>query len=85
MLNADIAIPDSGAMVLMWKMFDTGSAAYQFGERHDWIPSLGVQYRVGVDGLGLLMVLLTAIVTPMALLASLKTLTAPELVASTVL
>ncbi len=33
-------------------------------------PSLGVEYFVGVDGLGLLMVLLTAIVTPMAMLAS---------------
>lgn len=50
--------------------FDPSSADLQFIERHDWIPSLGVQYFVGVDGLGLLMVLLTVIVTPMALLAS---------------
>ena len=35
-----------------------------------WIPSLGVQYHVGVDGLGLLMLLLSAIVTPMAIAAS---------------
>ena len=44
----------------------------QFAERHDWIPSLGVQYFVGVDGLGLLMVLLSAILVPMAMLASWK-------------
>ncbi len=55
----------------MWKIFDASSGSYQFAEPvRDWIPSLGVQYRVAVDGLGLLMVLLTAIVTPMALLGS---------------
>ena len=42
----------------------------QFQERHTWIPSLNVEYRLGVDGLGLLMVLLSAIVVPMAIAAS---------------
>jgi NADH-quinone oxidoreductase subunit M len=56
--------------LLLWKSFADASGALQFVERHDWIPSLGVQYFVGVDGLGLLMVLLAAIVVPMALLAS---------------
>jgi len=54
----------------LWKQFDTSSGELQFVERHEWIPSLGVQYFVGVDGLGLLMVLLTAIVVPMSLLVS---------------
>ena len=56
--------------LVMWRTFDTASGAYQFEERHDWIPALGVEYRVAVDGLGLLMVLLSAIITPMAMLAS---------------
>ena len=47
-------------------------ASLQFEERHPWIPTLGVEYRVGVDGLGLLMVLLSALVVPMAMLASWK-------------
>ncbi len=55
---------------MMWVNFDTHAAGMQFQERADWIPSIGVQYFVGVDGLGLLMVLLTAIVTPVAILAS---------------
>src|SRR5262249_26224266 len=38
--------------------------------QHVWIPTLGVNYHVGVDGLGLLMVLLTAVVVPMAMAAS---------------
>lgn len=54
----------------LWRSFDASSGALQFVERHEWIPSLGVQYFVGVDGLGLLMVLLTAIIVPMSLLVS---------------
>src|SRR5690349_250998 len=55
---------------ILWAHFDGTSGERQFEERHSWIPSIGVQYFVAVDGLGLLMVLLTAIVTPMAILAS---------------
>jgi len=58
--------------VLLWKSFDPTSSGIQFVENHNWIPSIGVQYFVGVDGLGLLMVLLSAIVVPFALLASWK-------------
>ncbi len=54
----------------MWHRFDSASGDLQFQERHAWIPTLGVDYRVGVDGLGLLMLLLSAIVVPMAMLAS---------------
>ena len=44
----------------------------QLSELHEWIPSLAVHYHVGMDGLSLLMVLLSALVVPMALLASWK-------------
>lgn len=56
----------------LWKSFGATSGGLQFVEKHEWIPTLGVQYFLGVDGLGLLMVMLTAIVTPMAMLASWK-------------
>jgi NADH-quinone oxidoreductase subunit M len=56
--------------LVLWKVFDASAAGFPIEERHAWIPSLGVEYRVGVDGLGLMMVLLTAIITPMAMLAS---------------
>ena len=61
-----------GARAVVVERRSTSSPArFQF-ERHDTIGSqhLGVEYLVGVDGLGLLMVLLTAIVVPMAMLAS---------------
>jgi len=59
----------TGALCL-WKHFDAASGELQFNERHAWVPSLGIEYRLGVDGLGLLMVLLTAIVVPLSILAS---------------
>jgi NADH-quinone oxidoreductase subunit M len=54
----------------LWHQFKPASGSLQFEERHSWIPMLGVEYRVGVDGLGLLMLMLAAIVVPMAMLAS---------------
>jgi NADH-quinone oxidoreductase subunit M len=56
--------------LVMWKSFEASSGDFQFPEQHHWIPTLGIDYRVGVDGLGLLMVMLSAIITPMAMLAS---------------
>jgi len=52
--------------------FDRTSAALQFSERHAWIPALNIDYRLGIDGLGLLMLLLSAIVVPIAIAASWK-------------
>ena len=59
-----------GGALCLWLHFDSKSGGLQFVERMNWVPSLGIQYFLGVDGLGLLMVMLTAIVTPLAILAS---------------
>jgi NADH-quinone oxidoreductase subunit M len=56
--------------VCLWVKFNSSATHLQFVERHAWIPSIGAEYFVGVDGLGILMVLLTALVTPIAMLAS---------------
>ena len=58
--------------VLIWANFDSASAGLQFDKRYPWVPSLGIEYFVGLDGLGLLMILLSAIIVPMAMLASWK-------------
>jgi NADH-quinone oxidoreductase subunit M len=55
----------------MWSRFDP-NAGLMFEERWPWIPALNVDYRLAVDGLSVTMVLLTAIVTPLALLAHWK-------------
>ena len=56
--------------ILLWAGFDRSSGKLQFVENYPWIPSMAVSYHLGIDGLGLLMVLLTAILVPMSLAAS---------------
>ena len=56
--------------LVLWHRFNPVFGGLQFEEAHTWIPALGVQYHVGIDGLGLLMLLLSAIVVPMAIAAS---------------
>lgn len=50
--------------------FDPARTTAQFVERRDWISAFNVHYHLGLDGLSLVLVLLTGIVTPTALLAS---------------
>ena len=50
--------------------FDPALTGYQFVEQHPWIAALNVHYHLGLDGMSLLLVLLTGIISPIALLAS---------------
>jgi NADH-quinone oxidoreductase subunit M len=50
--------------------FDPTTAALQYVDHAAWMPALGISYKVGVDGLSLPMILLTALLTPLAILAS---------------
>jgi NADH-quinone oxidoreductase subunit M len=54
----------------MWSRFDPSRADFQMVERASWIPSFGIQYAVGVDGISLFLVVLTGFLTPLALLGS---------------
>src|SRR6266581_5251683 len=49
--------------------FDRGKD-FQFVEKASWIPSIGASYHLGIDGLGLLLVMLTTLVGFIAILAS---------------
>jgi len=74
-----------GMVLSLWRSFDPSNGGLQFKEEAEWIPTLGVNYFVGVDGLGLLMLLLTAVVTLMAMLASRRVEKSPSLFFSLVL
>jgi NADH-quinone oxidoreductase subunit M len=50
--------------------FDPARTAPQFVEKYAWIAALNVNYHLGLDGLSLVLVLLTGIISPVALLAS---------------
>ncbi|MBI4503011.1 MAG: NADH-quinone oxidoreductase subunit M [Gemmatimonadetes bacterium] len=54
----------------LWWAFDPATAGMQFEVSHAWIPSWGVTYHVGVDGISLFLVLLTTLTMPLAVLGS---------------
>ena len=56
-------------VLILWRNFDATAAGLQLVERQIWIPAIGAEYLVGIDGLSLLLVLLTSLVFPFALLA----------------
>jgi NADH-quinone oxidoreductase subunit M len=68
-LGLGFSLLSLGWALWIWLEFDP-ALGLQFQERHLWIRSLDVWYYVGVDGLGLLMILLTGLIVPFALLAS---------------
>ena len=55
----------------LWWRFDVAQTGFQFRESSSWIPPLGISYLVGIDGISLLLILLTTILTPVSLLFSL--------------
>jgi NADH-quinone oxidoreductase subunit M len=50
--------------------FDPGTAWFQFVEHRSWIPALKVNYTLGLDGISLLLVLMTTLIMPLCVLAS---------------
>src|SRR2546421_2249554 len=54
---------------LLWRSFDSTLPGLQLVERHSWIPAIGEEYLVGIDGLSLLLVILASLVFPFAFLA----------------
>ncbi len=55
----------------LWFWFDRSHPTpFQFLERSEWIPSIGVSYSLGVDGISVLLILLTTLLGPIAILSS---------------
>jgi NADH-quinone oxidoreductase subunit M len=57
-------------VIIVAVAFDTHGPRYQFTEDVTWIRAFGAHYALGVDGIGLTLVLLTAILSPVVILAS---------------
>lgn len=57
------------SLPLFWA-FNSESAAFQFVEKVSWIPSMGISYHLGLDGISLLLVLLTTFLGPIVVLGS---------------
>jgi NADH-quinone oxidoreductase subunit M len=54
----------------LWFNFDSQTAAMQFVERREWLPTYGISYYVGIDGFSLLLIMLTTFLTPLCVLAT---------------
>src|SRR6516162_10070310 len=50
--------------------FQLNQAGFQFEERADWIPTLGASYHIGIDGISLLLIMLTTLMGFVAILCS---------------
>ncbi len=56
--------------IVLWINFKSDASGYQFEEQYTWYAAINSSLHLGVDGLSLTMVLLTTLLTPLALLAS---------------
>ncbi len=59
-----------GLSLLLWAKFDPNEPGYQFVESVAWLPEYGVGYRMGVDGISVLFVLLSTVLTPICILSA---------------
>ena len=66
-----------GTSLLTWAVsllilasFNNDAAGFQFVEEADWVPAFGIQYKLGIDGISLALVVLTTTLTWISILAS---------------
>lgn len=59
-----------GLSLVLWSGFDSTNQGMQFVERTEWMPTFDIQYAVGVDGISILLVLLTTLLSPLCVLCS---------------
>ena len=57
-------------VIVMATRFNPSGPAYQLNEVYSWIPAFGVHYAVGVDGIALVLIGMTAVLMPVVVLAS---------------
>jgi NADH-quinone oxidoreductase subunit M len=65
-----VTLADAALSLPLYTGFDLTTARYQFGESVPWVPSLNIHYTLGVDGISLLLVLMTTLIMPLCVLCS---------------
>ena len=64
-----VTVVDFLASLILYRDFQLGNAGFQFMERTEWIPSLGITYSLGIDGISLFLILLTTLLSAISVLA----------------
>ncbi|MBA4370575.1 MAG: hypothetical protein C0418_03230 [Coriobacteriaceae bacterium] len=75
---AAVTAADLALAVRLLAGFRTGAEGMQFVERLPWVPQVGIQYFMGVDGISVTMVFLSALLTLLSVLASWKVAERPK-------
>src|ERR1700733_4418188 len=57
-------------VIIIAVKFQIGGPNYQFTETYSWIPAFGVHYALGVDGIALVLIAMSAVLMPVVILAS---------------
>jgi NADH-quinone oxidoreductase subunit M len=70
-----ITLINAALAFYLWNQFSLVESGMQFVERMEWMPTFGIEYAVGVDGISLLLVLLTTILPPLCVLGSWESIT----------
>ena len=65
-----VAVLDFAVSLPLWTRFDAATPGFQFTEKASWVPSIGISYALGIDGISLVLILLTTLLTPVSLLFS---------------
>jgi NADH-quinone oxidoreductase subunit M len=61
--------------LLIWYNFDTSNPGFQFLEQSTWMPSYNIGYKMGVDGISMLFILLSTLLVPICIIASWESIT----------
>jgi NADH-quinone oxidoreductase subunit M len=65
-------------IIVMATQFNTSGPTFQFTEQYSWIPQFGVHYALGIDGIALVLIGMTAVLMPVVVLASWHDADGPE-------
>jgi NADH-quinone oxidoreductase subunit M len=65
-----VALANFALSLPLWFQFNAADGGMQFTERVSWVPSLGISYLLGIDGISLFLVLLTTFLTVICVLSS---------------
>jgi len=65
-----------GVSLMLFFNFNVGTPQFQFGERLTWIPAYNINYVLGVDGISIMLIVLTALISPLCVLCSWKAIAA---------
>jgi NADH-quinone oxidoreductase subunit M len=65
-----VALAELAFSLPLWWRYRPGQPGWQFLERHDWLPAIGARYTLGVDGISVLLVLLTTLITAIAVIGA---------------